>query len=104
MLSTIAQNKVTGKVPISGIGGISTWRDAVEFILMGSTTVQVCTAVMKHGFRIIEDLCEGMSNWMDEKGFKSVAEFRGLSVPTITHWEELDINYHIIAKINQDKC
>ena len=104
MLSTIAQDKITGKVPISGIGGISTWKDAVEFILMGSTTVQICTAAMKYGFRIIDDLCDGMSNWMDEKGFKSVDEFRGLSVPTITHWEDLDINYHIVAKINQDKC
>lgn len=104
MLSTISQDKITGSVPVSGIGGISTWKDAVEFILMGSTTVQVCTAAMKYGFRIIEDLCDGMSNWMDEKGFKSVDEFRGLSVPAITHWEDLDINYHIVAKINQDKC
>src|ERR1700741_4717909 len=104
MLTTISQDPVTGKVPISGIGGISTWKDAAEFMLLGSTTVQVCTAVMKYGFRIIEDLCEGMSNWMDEKGFKTIYDFIGKSVPTITHWEDLDINYHIIANINQDKC
>ena len=104
MLATITQDKVTGKVPISGIGGISTWKDAVEFILLGATTVQVCTAVMKHGFRIIEDLCEGLNNWMNEKGFKTINDFLGLSIPTLTHWEDLDINYHIVAKINQDKC
>jgi len=104
MLTTIAQDPVTSRVPISGIGGISTWKDAAEFMLLGATSVQVCTAVMKHGFRIIDDLCDGLNNWMDEKGFKTVYDFIGKSVPTITHWEDLDINYHIVANINQDKC
>lgn len=103
-LTTIAQNEVTSKVPISGIGGVSTWKDAVEFMLLGASNVQVCTAVMTQGFRIIEDLCEGMNNWMDEKGFNTLNDFIGKSVDTITNWEELDINYHHIAKINQDKC
>jgi dihydropyrimidine dehydrogenase (NAD+) subunit PreA len=103
-LTTIAQNEITRKVPISGIGGVSTWKDAVEFMLLGAANVQVCTAVMTHGFRIIEDLCEGMNNWMDEKGFNTLQDFIGKSVHTITHWEDLDINYHHIAKINQDKC
>ncbi|MCF6407166.1 NAD-dependent dihydropyrimidine dehydrogenase subunit PreA [Chitinophaga filiformis] len=104
MLTTISQDPVTAKVPISGIGGISTWKDAAEFMLLGATTVQVCTAAMRYGFRIIEDLCDGLNNWMDEKGFKTIDDFIGRSVPTLTNWEELDINYHIIAKINQDKC
>ena len=104
MLATLSQDPVTSKVPISGIGGISNWKDAVEFMLLGATTVQVCTAVMKHGFRIVEDMCEGLSNWMDEKGFQTVDEFVGKSVPKLTHWEDLDINYHIVAEINQDKC
>lgn len=103
-LASIAKNDFTNKVPISGIGGISTWKDAAEFMLLGSTSVQVCTAAMKHGFRIIEDLCEGLNNWMDEKGFKTIYDFIGKSVPTLTHWEDLDINYHHIAKIDQDKC
>jgi dihydropyrimidine dehydrogenase (NAD+) subunit PreA len=104
MLATISQDPVANKVPVSGIGGISTWRDAVEFMLLGATTVQVCTAAMKHGFRIVEDLCEGLNNWMDEKGFATINDFVGKSVETLTHWEDLDINYHHIAKINQDKC
>jgi dihydropyrimidine dehydrogenase (NAD+) subunit PreA len=103
-LTTIAQDKLTSKVPISGIGGISTWKDAVEFMLLGCTSVQVCTAAMKHGFRIVEDMNEGLNNWMDEKGFKTINDFIGKSVETITHWEDLDINYHHIANINQDKC
>src|SRR3954465_2648138 len=104
MLTTIAQDPITSKVPVSGIGGISTWKDAVEFMLLGATTVQVCTAAMKHGFRIVEDMCEGLNNWMDEKGFKTLEDFIGRSVDSITHWEDLDINFHWVANINQDKC
>jgi len=104
MLTTIAQDELTSKVPISGIGGVSTWKDAVEFMLLGSTTVQVCTAAMKHGFRIVEDMCEGLNNWMDENGYATINDFIGKSVEKITHWEDLDINYHHVAHINQDKC
>ena len=104
MLTTIAQDEVTNKVPISGIGGVSTWKDAVEFMLLGASNVQVCTAAMNHGFRIVEDMIEGLNNWMDEKGFNTLNDFIGKSVEKITHWEDLDINYHHIAKINQDKC
>lgn len=104
MLTTISQNPVTSRVPISGMGGISTWQDAAEFLLLGATSVQVCTAAMKHGFRIIEDLCNGLSNWMDEKGFLTTGDFIGRSVPALTQWEELDMNYHIVAHIQPDKC
>ena len=104
MLTTISQDPVTSTVPISGIGGVSDWKDAVEFMLLGASNVQVCTAAMTYGFRIVEDMCEGLNNWMDEKGFKTLEDFIGKSVEKITHWEDLDINYHIIANINQDKC
>ncbi len=104
MLTTIAQDPVTARVPISGIGGITTWKDAAEFLLLGATTLQVCAAVMTHGFRIIEDLCEGLNNWMDEKGFQRLTDFIGRSVPVLTHWEDLDNNYHVVANINLEKC
>jgi len=104
MLTTISQDSVTNKVPISGIGGVSTWQDAVEFMLLGSTSVQVCTTAMKYGFRIVEDLNEGLSNWMDEKGFEKITDFIGKSVPTMTEWEKLDLNFHIVANIDQNKC
>jgi dihydropyrimidine dehydrogenase (NAD+) subunit PreA len=104
MLTTLSQDPTTQKVPISGIGGVSSWKDAVEFMLLGATNVQVCTAVMTHGFRIIEDLCEGLNNWMDEKGYYTTTDFIGKSIDKITHWEDLDLNYHHIANINQDKC
>ncbi len=104
MVTTLAQEAKLRNIPISGIGGITTWKDAVEFMLLGSSNVQVCTAAMIYGFKIITDLCDGMSNWMDERGYKSIDDFIGLSVPKITRWEELDINFHIEANIDQEKC
>src|SRR5689334_941262 len=91
-------------LPISGIGGVATWRDAAEFILLGCGTVQVCTAAMHYGFRIVEDMADGLSNWMDEKGFRTIDDFRGLSLPKVTEWKQLDLNYKIVARINHDKC
>ena len=104
MLHTLSKNPKFKDIPLSGIGGVSTWQDAVEFMLLGAANVQVCTAVMKYGFRIIEDLTSGMSNWMDEKGFDTTNDFIGLSVKKLTEWEKLDLNYHIIADIDQSKC
>lgn len=92
------------KIPISGIGGISTWRDAAEFVALGATTMQVCTAAMHYGFRIIEDLCDGLSNWMDDEGYTSLEQIRGRALPNVVKWEDLDLNYHLVASIDYDKC
>jgi dihydropyrimidine dehydrogenase (NAD+) subunit PreA len=91
-------------LPVSGIGGIATWQDAAEFILLGATTVQVCTAVMHHGFRIIEDLVAGLSTYLDRQGLKSVSELRGKSLARVRRWEELDLNYRVIAHVDEAKC
>jgi dihydropyrimidine dehydrogenase (NAD+) subunit PreA len=91
-------------LPVSGIGGISSWRDAVEFILLGCQSVQLCTAPMHYGFRIVEDLIDGLKNWMDEKGFRTIEEFRGLSLPNVTEWKSLNLNYKIVARIDPEKC
>jgi dihydropyrimidine dehydrogenase (NAD+) subunit PreA len=104
MLTTLSQDEKIRNVPISGIGGISTWKDAAEFMLLGASNVQVCTAAMISGFKIITDLCDGLNNWMDDKGYKNINDFIGLSVPKIIKWEELDINFHIVAKIDPAKC
>jgi dihydropyrimidine dehydrogenase (NAD+) subunit PreA len=91
-------------LPIGGIGGIETWRDAAEFILLGASTVQICTAVMHWGFRIIEDLCDGLSNYLDERGLKSVDELRGRALERLGAWEELDLSYRVVASIDQTSC
>jgi len=104
MVSAIATDPATAGKPISGIGGISTWRDAAEFILLGCTSVQVCTAVMHYGFRIVEDMIDGLSNYLDEKGLQTVYDLRGRSVERVRDWKELDLNYVVNASIDQDKC
>jgi dihydropyrimidine dehydrogenase (NAD+) subunit PreA len=91
-------------LPLSGIGGVATWRDAVEFILLGCTTVQVCTAAMHYGYRIVEDMQDGLLAWMREKGFSSIEDFRGLSLPNVTEWKHLNLNYKIVARIHEDLC
>jgi dihydropyrimidine dehydrogenase (NAD+) subunit PreA len=92
------------RLPISGIGGVSSWREAAEFILLGCGTVQVCTAAMHYGFRIVEDMIDGLSNWMDEKGFATIEDFKGKSLPRVTEWKHLNLNYKIVARIHPDKC
>jgi dihydropyrimidine dehydrogenase (NAD+) subunit PreA len=104
MVSSIATDPETKGFPISGIGGVSTWRDAVEFMLLGASSVQVCTAVMHYGFRIVEDMIDGLGNWMDEKGYRRLEDFIGKSVPKITDWKNLNLHYKSVAKINADKC
>jgi dihydropyrimidine dehydrogenase (NAD+) subunit PreA len=103
MVSAVARDAQV-RLPISGIGGIQTWRDAAEFMALGATTVQVCTAVMHYGFRIIEDLIDGLQNYLDAKGHASVTELVGRAVPNVLNWEDLDLNYKIVASIDYTKC
>ncbi|MGM9985949.1 MAG: NAD-dependent dihydropyrimidine dehydrogenase subunit PreA [Bacillaceae bacterium] len=91
-------------IPISGIGGIGTWQDAVEFLLMGASNVQVCTAAMHHGFRIVEDMVDGLTNYLEEKGLHSPMELTGKAISTYQNWGDLDLNYKVVARINNDTC
>src|SRR5213596_1856347 len=94
MLAALARDpRIT--VPLSGIGGIVTWRDAAEFIALGSTSVQVCTAAMHYGFRIVEDMIDGLSAYLDQKGMKSVSELRGKALPAFVEWGDLDLSYKV---------
>ncbi len=104
MISQIATDPPTRGLPISGIGGVSTWADAVEFMLLGSSSVQLCTAVMHYGFRIIEELNAGLSDWMDAKGFKRLEDFIGLTAPNVVDWKKLNLHHKTVARINPDKC
>ena len=92
------------KIPIVGIGGITYWNDAAEHIALGASCVQVCTAVMHYGFRIVEDMAEGLSQYMDEHGFRSIEDFRGRAVRNVVDWGDLDLNYKIIADIDAALC
>jgi dihydropyrimidine dehydrogenase (NAD+) subunit PreA len=103
LVQQIATDPEVG-IPISGIGGVSGWREAAEFFLLGCGTVQVCTAAMHYGFRIVEDMIDGLSQWMDEKGLRTIDDFRGASLPKLTEWKHLDLNYKIVARINRQTC
>jgi len=92
-------------LPISGIGGITNWRDAVEFLMCGATTVQLCTAVMCSGYRIVEDLKVGLSNYLYEKGIGSVKEIIGRALPKIySGLVDLDFTYEVVAEIDITRC
>jgi dihydropyrimidine dehydrogenase (NAD+) subunit PreA len=104
MVGDIARDSEMRGLPISGIGGVSTWRDAAEFIALGAGTVQVCTAAMHHGFRIVEDMIAGLSNWMDSKGYRTIDDFRGAAVKNYVHWGDLNLNFKTLAHIDQDLC
>ena len=103
MVSELTRNAEVG-IPISGIGGISDWRDAVEFLLLGASNVQVCTAVMHYGYRIVEDMIDGLNNYLDDKGFESVNDIVGKSTPKVTDWGQLDLNYEVVARVNNENC
>ncbi|RRD57250.1 NAD-dependent dihydropyrimidine dehydrogenase subunit PreA [Comamonadaceae bacterium OH2545_COT-014] len=104
MVAEIARDAETAGLPISGIGGITTWRDAAEFIALGCGTVQVCTAAMVYGFKIVQDMCDGLSNFMDAHGYATLEDFRGRAVPTVKDWKQLNLNHVEKAVINQDAC
>jgi len=103
MVKECAMDAAVG-IPISGIGGIEKWRDAVEFLLLGATNVQVCTAVMHYGFGIIRELVSGLEQYMIDKKFNSITDFVGKALPNIRPWEELNLNYKVIAQIDDEKC
>ena len=104
MVSEIARAEETRGMPISGIGGITTWRDAAEFMALGCGNVQVCTAAMTYGFGIVKEMTAGLSAWMDEKGHRRTSDFVGMAVPNVTDWQFLNLNYVAKARIDQDKC
>jgi len=104
MVAEIARDPATHGLPISGIGGISSWRDAAEFMALGSGSVQVCTAAMHYGFKIVQDMNDGLANWMDSKGYAKLSDFIGKAIPNVVNWNQLDLNFKTIANINQDQC
>ena len=103
MVGELARDPET-TIPICGIGGISNWQDAAEFLALGAASVQVCTAAMHYGFRIVDDLIEGLSDYLDAKGMGSVGELVGKAVPAFQEWGDLDLNHHVVAEIDGELC
>ena len=103
MVSACARDPEVG-VPISGIGGIDDWRDAVEFLLLGAGTVQVCTAVMHHGYRVVDGLIDGLSTYLQARGLQRPADLVGRGLAALTSWGELDLDYRVVARIDPATC
>lgn len=103
MVAEIARDAETAGLPISGIGGVTTWRDAAEFLALGAGNVQVCTAAMTYGFKIVEEMISGLSQYLDEKDM-GLSDLVGRATPNVTDWQYLNLNYVTKAVIDQDAC
>ncbi len=104
MVAEIARDPETYGLPISGIGGVTTWRDAAEFLVLGAGNVQVCTAAMTYGFKIVQEMITGLNDWMDAKGHRTLDDITGRAVPKCADWQYLNLNYIAKARIDQDAC
>ena len=90
---------------ISGMGGVETWKDALEYILLGAGSIQVTTAVMQYGYRIIDDLKDGLNYYLKEKGMNSVEEARGLALDSVSGTTDvLERDTVLFPKFNREKC
>ena len=104
MVKDLAQDPITKNTPISGIGGIENWRDVVEYILLGCGSVQVCTAVMHYGFGIVREMDAGLRQFMDDKGYETIYDFKGKALPNVKEWKDLNLKHKVVADIDDDKC
>ncbi|MBQ9708805.1 MAG: NAD-dependent dihydropyrimidine dehydrogenase subunit PreA [Firmicutes bacterium] len=100
----LLQDEIIGKTEVSGIGGIETWRDAAEFLALGCRNVQVTTAIMQYGYRIVEDMINGMQHFMDQKGYNNLDEFIGCALNNIIPAEELNRDFKILPNFSDEKC
>jgi dihydropyrimidine dehydrogenase (NAD+) subunit PreA len=104
MVKELTQHPEIQNIPVSGIGGVETWRDAVEFILLGAGSVQVCTAVMHYGFGIVREMKAGLEQFMIDKGYETIYDFKGKALPNVTEWKHLNLKHKVVASIDSDKC
>ena len=100
----VSQLRQCSKLPILGMGGISNWQDAAQYIMLGSDIVQICTEVMLNGYSIINNLKTGLLNYLEEKGFDSPSELKDLAIPKLRTHEKLNKGYHLYPNIDNEKC
>ena len=100
----VAQLRQNSQLPILGMGGISRWEDAAQYIALGSDAVQVCTEVMLNGYGIINGLKSGLLNFLETKGFNDISELKNIAVKKITSHENLNKKSHLYPSIDKEKC
>ena len=104
MVSEIKRSDNTAALPVSAIGGIGNWSEAAQFMALGAGNVQVCTAAMLFGFKIVQDMVAGLESFLDQKGYESLDDLVGAATSTVTDWGKLNLNYVVKARIDQDLC
>lgn len=91
-------------LPVSAMGGVQTWSDALQLMLLGGTTIQVTTAVMKYGYRIVEDMIEGLQDFMQANGIARLSSIVGKAAEKLVDPSELDTEHQVVSVIDEDKC
>ncbi|MBP3820596.1 NAD-dependent dihydropyrimidine dehydrogenase subunit PreA [bacterium] len=100
----VAQLRQSSDLPIIGMGGISSWEDAAQYIALGSDAVQICTEVMINGYGVIKGLKSGLLNYLESKGFNDISKLKNIAISKITSHEKLNKRYHLYPNIDSDKC
>lgn len=103
-IANLASCKELAGIPLSGIGGIETWSDCLDYLLVGARNIQVTTAVMQYGYDIVKDMINGMAHFMDERGVDKLEEFVGKALPNLVPAEDLNRDFKVIPKIDLKKC
>ncbi|MDR3242567.1 MAG: NAD-dependent dihydropyrimidine dehydrogenase subunit PreA [Clostridiales Family XIII bacterium] len=103
-IAQMAKDEKLKGVEFSGIGGVETWQDALEFVLLGARNIQVTTGIMQYGYRIVEDMISGFSHFMDEKGVSSVDELVGGALSNIIPAEDLNRDFKVLPSFDEDRC
>ena len=91
-------------LPVSGMGGIYDWRDSAEFLLAGASTLQICSAVMEHGYGVIDDICRGLVDYLDRQGWNAPADAVGRALPHLVAHAELSRGARVVAACRQERC
>jgi dihydropyrimidine dehydrogenase (NAD+) subunit PreA len=91
-------------IPISAVGGVSTWEDVVEYMMLGATTVQICTSIMWYGYAYFEEILKGLSQYVEREGLDSLESIRGKALPHIVTIEDLAKEPPLIAQVDPEKC
>ncbi len=102
-IAQLAQNEELA-LPLSGIGGIETWVDAIEYMLCGAATLQITTGVIHYGYRIIEDILEGMAYYLEDQKVDSLSQIVGKALPNIVPTDEFDLSRQGVAQYDLDRC
>lgn len=103
-IAQMLQNEKLKDLEISGIGGIETWRDCAEFLALGCRNLQVTTSIMQYGYRIVEDMANGLMHFMDERGYNKLDDFIGMALPNIIPAEDLNRDFKILPNFDDEKC